>query len=79
MLERGTRLGRYEILGPVGAGGTGEVYRARDAELERDVAVKILPTELASNPERLERFKKEAKARDGSVYLRDDGSSAAAG
>jgi serine/threonine protein kinase len=50
ILDTGARLGRYEILGPLGAGGMGEVYRARDAELERDVAIKVLPEAVAQNP-----------------------------
>jgi serine/threonine protein kinase/tetratricopeptide (TPR) repeat protein len=61
-LSTGDRLGRYEILGPLGAGGMGEVYRARDSELERDVAIKVLPVEVAQSPDRLARFEKEAKA-----------------
>jgi serine/threonine protein kinase/tetratricopeptide (TPR) repeat protein len=61
-LSAGDRLGRYEILGPLGAGGMGEVYRARDTELERDVAVKVLPETVSQNPDRLTRFEKEAKA-----------------
>ncbi|HYX20171.1 MAG TPA: serine/threonine-protein kinase, partial [Thermoanaerobaculia bacterium] len=61
-LAAGTRLGPYEILSPLGAGGMGEVYRARDARLGRDVAIKILPPELAANEERLKRFEKEARS-----------------
>jgi tetratricopeptide (TPR) repeat protein len=61
-LSAGDRLGRYEVLAPLGAGGMGEVYRARDTELERDVAIKVLPAGLAQNPDRLERFRREAKA-----------------
>ena len=57
-----TRLGPYEIVAPLGAGGMGEVYRARDTKLDRDVAVKILPELFASDPERLARFEREAKA-----------------
>ncbi|MCG6928670.1 MAG: serine/threonine-protein kinase, partial [Acidobacteria bacterium] len=60
-LSAGTRLGPYEILVPLGAGGMGEVYRARDPRLKRDVALKVLPAELASEPERLERFQREAE------------------
>jgi serine/threonine protein kinase len=56
-----TRLGPYEVLEPIGAGGMGEVYRARDPRLKRDVALKVLPAELASEPERLERFEQEAQ------------------
>ncbi len=61
-LSRGDRLGRYEILGPIGAGGMGEVWRARDTELDREVAVKVLPEEVASEPRRVERFRREARA-----------------
>ncbi len=61
-LAAGHRLGRYEVLGPIGAGGMGEVWRARDSELDRDVAVKILPESFASDADRLERFQREAKA-----------------
>ena len=61
-LSSGDRLGRYVVLGPLGAGGMGEVYRARDTELEREVAVKVLPTSVATDPDRLERFQREARA-----------------
>ena len=61
-LPAGTRLGPYEILGPLGAGGMGEVYRARDAKLDRDVAVKVLPPHLTANADALARFEREAKA-----------------
>jgi serine/threonine protein kinase/Tfp pilus assembly protein PilF len=60
-LAAGTRLGPYEILAPLGAGAMGEVYRARDPRLDRDVALKVLPDELAE-PERLQRFEREARA-----------------
>ena len=61
-LTLGTRLGPYEIAAPLGAGGMGEVYRARDARLDRDVAVKVLPSQLSRNPQALARFEREAKA-----------------
>jgi len=61
-LEKGTRLGDYEIQSLLGAGGMGEVYRARDLRLRRDVAVKILPAVVSSDPERLRRFEQEATA-----------------
>jgi Tol biopolymer transport system component len=61
-LSIGTRLGPYEILGPLGAGGMGEVYRARDTRLDRTVAVKILPSHLSSEPILRQRFDQEAKA-----------------
>ena len=62
MLAPGAKLGPYEILGPLGAGGMGEVYRARDTRLGRDVAVKVLPAHLASSPELRQRFEREARA-----------------
>jgi hypothetical protein len=61
-LTAGSRLGRYEIINPLGAGGMGEVYRARDTRLDREVAIKILPESVARDPERLARFDREAKA-----------------
>jgi len=61
-LQTGDRLGSYEIRGPVGAGGMGEVYRAWDARLGREVAVKVLPQSATTDPERLRRFEQEAKA-----------------
>ena len=60
-LSAGTRLGPYEILAPIGAGGMGEVYKAKDTKLDREVAIKILPNALARDPERLARFEREAK------------------
>ena len=60
-LATGTRLGVYEILSPLGAGGMGEVYRARDSKLGRDVALKILPAAFAADPDRLARFQREAQ------------------
>ena len=61
-LESGTRLGPYEIVAPIGAGGMGEVYRARDTRLERTVAVKILPSHLSADAEARQRFEREARA-----------------
>src|SRR6266496_4339149 len=61
-LSAGTRLGPYEILSPLGAGGMGEVYRARDSKLKRDVAIKVLPESVAADPDTLARFEREAKA-----------------
>src|SRR6202171_5447997 len=61
-LSSGTRLGPYEVMSPVGAGGMGEVYRARDARLNREVAIKVLPAAFARDPERLRRFQQEAQA-----------------
>ena len=61
-LSQGDRLGRYEVLGPIGAGGMGEVWRARDTELDRQVAIKVLPEAVASEPHRVERFRREARA-----------------
>ncbi|MDA8117102.1 MAG: serine/threonine-protein kinase, partial [Actinomycetota bacterium] len=61
-LSPGAKLGPYEILSPLGAGGMGEVYRARDTRLGREVAVKVLPVEFAQDPERLRRFEQEARA-----------------
>ena len=60
-LSRGTTLGGYEILAPLGAGGMGEVYRAKDARLDREVAIKVLPDLFSRDPERVARFQREAK------------------
>src|SRR5687767_14495327 len=62
MLERGEQIGRYKIDSAIGAGGMGEVYLARDTMLDRSVALKILPSDVASNQERMQRFKREATA-----------------
>jgi serine/threonine protein kinase len=61
-LSPGFRLGPYEILSPLGAGGMGEVYRAHDSKLDRHVAIKVLPESVAADPDKLERFEREAKA-----------------
>src|SRR3979409_545849 len=61
-ISAGTRLGPYEILAPLGAGGMGGVYRARDKKLDRDVAIKVLPQSVAADPDTLARFEREAKA-----------------
>src|SRR5258706_5706993 len=58
----GRQFGPYQILSPIGAGGMGEVYRARDTRLDRTVAIKVLPSSLARNPERRRRFEREARA-----------------
>ena len=58
----GTKLGPYEIIGPLGAGGMGEVYRARDARLDRSVAIKILPAAFSADSDRLHRFEQEARS-----------------
>src|SRR5947199_9053075 len=60
-LAAGTRLGPYEILAPLGTGGMGEVYRARDTKLARDVALKVLPEAFAKDGERMARFEREAQ------------------
>ena len=61
-LKAGARLGPYEIVELIGAGGMGEVYRARDSRLGRVVAIKVLPNVYASDPDRLQRFEAEARA-----------------
>src|SRR6059036_3901646 len=62
LLQTGARVGPYQILAPLGAGGMGEVYRARDTKLNRDVAIKVLPEHLARDPAALARFEREAQA-----------------
>jgi serine/threonine-protein kinase len=78
-LSLGTKLGSYEIIAPLGAGGMGEVYRARDTRLGREVALKVLPTAFASDPERMARFQREAQVlaslnhpRIGAIYGFED-------
>ncbi len=61
-MEPGTKIGTFEVTGMLGKGGTGEVYRATDSKLGRDVAIKVLPESFASDPKRLARFEREAKA-----------------
>jgi len=61
-LSPGTRLGPYEVTAPLGAGGMGEVYRARDTRLDRTVAIKVLPEHLADTPDARQRFEREARA-----------------
>src|SRR5579871_6026316 len=61
-LTSGTKLGPYEISAPIGAGGMGEVYRARDTRLNRDVAVKVLPSDMHADPTRRHRFERESRA-----------------
>ncbi len=60
-LAAGTRIGSYEVLGSLGAGGMGEVSRAKDSKLKREVAVKVLPADVANDRERLARFQREAE------------------
>lgn len=62
-LSSGDRVGLYEIVGPLGAGGTGEVYRARDTKPGREVAIKVLPADVGQDAGRLARFKREAQLR----------------
>jgi serine/threonine protein kinase len=59
--SRKPSMGPYELLAPIGSGGMGEVFRGRDKRLNRDVAIKVLPKEFASDPERLRRFEQESK------------------
>jgi serine/threonine protein kinase len=61
-LAAGTKLGPYETVAPIGAGGMGDVYRARDTRLGRDVAIKVLPPSFAQDPDRLRRFEQEARS-----------------
>src|SRR5689334_7012544 len=61
-LPTGSRLGPHEVLAPIGAGGMGEVYRARDSRLNREIAIKVLPQHLTRDPQALARFEREAKA-----------------
>src|SRR5450759_2474956 len=61
-ISPGSRLGPYEVLSPIGAGGMGEVYRARDSRLLREVAIKVLPASFSNDSDRLRRFEQEAKA-----------------
>src|SRR5690349_6132238 len=62
MLAVGSRLGPYEVVGPLGAGGMGEVYRARDTRLDRDVAIKVLPEHASQSADARQRFEREARA-----------------
>src|SRR5262245_31872998 len=78
-LDAGARLGPYEIVGPLGAGGMGEVFRARDTRLDREVAIKVLPSELLGDATVQQRFEREAKAASalnhpGIVTIHDIGS-----
>ncbi len=61
-ISPGARLGSYEVLSPLGAGGMGEVYKARDTRLDRTVASKVLPEQFTQDPQRLARFEREAKS-----------------
>src|SRR6187455_32294 len=67
-LVAGTRLGPFEVVAPLGAGGMGEVWRAHDTRLGRDVALKLLPTDLSSSPDRLARFQREARTVAGLAH-----------
>ena len=72
-LAPGAKLGPYEMVAPLGAGGMGEVYRARDTRLGRMVAVKVLPSHLSSNPEVKQRFEREAKVISSLQHPREIG------
>jgi len=61
MIAPGSRLGPYEVIAPLGAGGMGEVYKARDTKLNREVAIKVLPQAFAKDSERMARFQREAQ------------------
>ncbi len=71
-LERGSHLGAYEILSPLGAGGMGEVYKARDTRLDRTVAIKVLPSHLADKPQLRERFEREGRAQNIDILLAEE-------
>ena len=68
-LASGSQLGPYEILGPIGAGGMGEVYRARDPRLDRDVAIKVLPAHLSADPTLRERLETNALRKTDRILL----------
>ena len=70
-LQPGTTLGSYEVTAKIGSGGMGEVYQARDTKLDRDVALKVLPTAFTSNPDRLARFEREARCSTEAVWSPD--------
>ena len=70
-LAPGTRLGHYEILAPLGAGGMGEVYRASDTQLGRDVALKVLPATFLHDPDRMGRFQREAQVLASTIPISD--------
>jgi eukaryotic-like serine/threonine-protein kinase len=67
-LTNGTKLGPYEIVSPLGAGGMGEVYRSRDPRLKREVAIKVLPQAFSLDADRLRRFEQEARTCSGDMY-----------
>ena len=69
-LTAGVRLGPYEIVAPLGSGGMGEVYRARDTRLDRIVAIKVLPAALAADPQFRERFDREARVISSEIHER---------